>query len=78
MLQLSLHGRHDAHVTCVLSGVCIRIAQKMGLHRDGQLLGLPPFDTEMRSRVWWNIVLLDFRSAISSGFTPSLMSQACD
>ncbi|KAK7214682.1 hypothetical protein V2G26_002685 [Clonostachys chloroleuca] len=47
---LSLHGRHDAHVTCVLSGVCIRIAQKMGLHRDGQLLGLPPFDTEMRSR----------------------------
>ncbi|CAI6090636.1 unnamed protein product [Clonostachys chloroleuca] len=50
----------------------------MGLHRDGQLLGLPPFDTEMRSRVWWNIVLLDFRSAISSGFTPSSMSQACD
>ncbi|CAH0046583.1 unnamed protein product [Clonostachys solani] len=75
---LSLQGRHDTHATWVLSGVCIRIAQKMGLHKDGQALGLPPFDTEMRRRVWWNIVLLDFRSAIASGFTPSSLPPACD
>lgn len=50
----------------------------MGLHRDGQILGLSPFEIEMRRRVWWHIVLLDFRSAISSGFMPSSLPPVCD
>ena len=31
----------------------------MGLHRDGSKLGLKPYDTEMRRRCWWQIVVLD-------------------
>lgn len=47
MVQISLQGRYNRHAAWVLNGVVIRIAQKMGLHRDGELLGLSPFDTEM-------------------------------
>lgn len=61
-----------------MSGVCIRIAQKMGLHRDGESLGLSPYETEMRRRVWWHIVWLDFRSAVSSGFKPVSLPDSCD
>ncbi|KAF2655625.1 hypothetical protein K491DRAFT_704486 [Lophiostoma macrostomum CBS 122681] len=36
-----------------------RIAQRLGLHRDGQDLGLSPFDTEIRRRLWWQTLMLD-------------------
>lgn len=46
-----------------LTGVAIRIAQSMGLERDGVLLGLPPFEIEMRRRLWWLLKSHDFRTA---------------
>ncbi len=39
----------------------------MGVHRDGKALGVPPFETEMRRRLWWQITILDFRSAELTG-----------
>ena len=39
-----------------------------GVHRDGKILGLDPFETEMRRRLWWQINLLDFKAAEMSGF----------
>ncbi|KAK7427796.1 hypothetical protein QQZ08_005734 [Neonectria magnoliae] len=70
---VSLQGRSNSHACWVLNGVCVRIAQKMGLHRDGEALGLSPFETEIRRRIWWHIVLLDAKSAIDSGLSPSLL-----
>lgn len=46
-----------------LTGVAIRIAQGMGLERDGVYLGLPPFETEMRRRIWWQLKMHDVRTA---------------
>lgn len=48
------------------------------MHRDGEALGLPPLETELRRRVWWHVVLLDFRFALASGFTPTPLAGACD
>jgi hypothetical protein len=39
----------------------------MGVHRDGRALGVPPFETELRRRLWWQITILDFRSAELTG-----------
>lgn len=50
----------------------------MGLHRDGDSLGLSPFDTEMRRRVWWQIILLDAIYAIMSGLGQSLLPRHWD
>ncbi|KAH6984383.1 fungal-specific transcription factor domain-containing protein [Ilyonectria sp. MPI-CAGE-AT-0026] len=75
---ISLQSRPKSHPTWVLNGVCIRIAQKMGLHRDGELLGLSPFETEMRRRIWWQIVMLDALSAMASGLSPTLLPRVGD
>ncbi|RDW67549.1 hypothetical protein BP6252_08945 [Coleophoma cylindrospora] len=46
-----------------LTGVAVRLAQGMGLDRDGVALGLSPFETEMRRRIWWMLKTHDFRIA---------------
>lgn len=71
-------GRYDRHAAWILNGVIIRIAQKMGLHRDGEILGLSPFDTEMRRRVWWQIILLDAVYGMLSGFGQSMLPRHWD
>ncbi|KAL6796198.1 fungal-specific transcription factor domain-containing protein [Trichoderma sp. SZMC 28013] len=55
----------------ILSGVAIRLARKMGLHRDGTFLGLSPFETEMRRRLWWHLAHVDCRTADVMGTKPS-------
>ena len=58
---------YKARSLWALVGVASRIAQGMGLHSDGEHHDLSPFDTEMRRRLWWQIQLLDVRSAELSG-----------
>jgi Fungal specific transcription factor domain len=41
------------------SAILIRAAQSQKLHRDGQQLGLSPFECEIRRRLWWHICILD-------------------
>jgi hypothetical protein len=57
-LQLSLQS-FDARVVWIWSGVAQRIAQRIGLHRDGAKLGLPPFEVEIRRRLWWQISMME-------------------
>ncbi|EXJ90761.1 hypothetical protein A1O1_03865 [Capronia coronata CBS 617.96] len=64
---LSMREVYDSRTTWTLAGVASRVAQGMGIHRDGTRLGVSPFDTEMRRRLWWQISTLDFRSAELSG-----------
>ena len=49
------------------SGLALRIAQSMGMHRDGAKLGLCPFQTESRRRLWWLLVVRDSRGAEDFG-----------
>lgn len=56
----------------------IRIAQKMGLHRDGESLGLGPFESEMRRRLWWQIIMLDAKYAMQTGLNHSLLPRIWD
>lgn len=51
----------------------MRVAQKMGYHRDGELLGLSPFETEMRRRIWWQIIMQDAKNAMVSGLSHALL-----
>ena len=39
-----------------MHGLAIRIAQSLGLHRDGERLGLSPFQSEIRRRLWWHLL----------------------
>ncbi|GIJ88141.1 hypothetical protein Asppvi_007058 [Aspergillus pseudoviridinutans] len=51
----------------ILNGLAIRIAQSLGLHRDGERLGLSPFQSEMRRRLWWHLVTRDSRGGEDYG-----------
>ncbi|KAF4444796.1 hypothetical protein F53441_11054 [Fusarium austroafricanum] len=57
----------DSKFAWTLTSLCVRMGQALGLHRDGQQLGLSPFEVEMRRRLWWAIVALDIRSSEEMG-----------
>ena len=42
-----------------LYGIILSIALNMGLHRDGALFNLDPYETEMRRRLWSILVMVD-------------------
>ncbi|KAJ5186746.1 hypothetical protein N7449_011510 [Penicillium cf. viridicatum] len=56
----------------------VRIAQTMGLHREGTWSALSSTDKEIRRRVWWHIVWLDVQSSISTGLTPCCGNDALE
>jgi len=66
-LQLGVRNIYDPHSLWVLSGSTVRIAQRLGLHRDGSSHKISPFDAEIRRRTWWQIVFLDGHSSKLAG-----------
>lgn len=64
---MSLDGRADRHYIWISNGVLVRIAQKLGYHRDGEQLNLTSFETEMRRRIFWQMLMHDSKSAALSG-----------
>jgi hypothetical protein len=60
----------DATVSAVvwsMIGLAFRIAQSMGLDRDGEVFKIKPFETEFRRRLWYQMLYLDFRAAEAKG-----------
>jgi hypothetical protein len=79
VLFLILARRHDDTRFCwTMTGLVIRIAQGIGIHRDGTHFNLPPFETEMRRRLWWAICTLDLRSAEELGTDLTIVSRSFD
>lgn len=56
-----------------MCGLAIRLAQAIGVDRDGTLFKLPPLETELRRRVWWQLLLNDLRSSESRGCVATLL-----
>lgn len=75
---LSTRLFYDAQTVWILSGVAFRIARRLGLHHDGEEHGLPPFEVEMRRRLWLQLVILDHTSAELAGTTPTFMAMASE
>ncbi|KAL8910884.1 MAG: hypothetical protein Q9172_007774 [Xanthocarpia lactea] len=74
ILLIASRNTLDPRSLWIHCGTAIRLGQRIGLHRDGTSLGLPPFDIEMRRRLWWQIVVLDTRIAELSGAGTSMLS----
>lgn len=50
------------------------MAQKLGYHRDGEQLSLTSFETEMRRRIFWQILMHGSKSAAFSGVNSQFTS----
>lgn len=59
LFLVAMRTQIDNDTLWILTGIAVRLAQRMGLHRDGQNLGLLPFEVQMRRRLFWQLLLLD-------------------
>jgi hypothetical protein len=66
---LSIRDDYEPRAVRSLTGLAIRVAEGMGMHLDGMLLALSPFETEIRRRIWWQLRMYDFRAAELCGQT---------
>jgi hypothetical protein len=66
---LMLVRRHDSpRYVWMMTGLLIRMAQALGLHRDGSRFPhLTPFEVEQRRRLWWMICVIDVRASEDQG-----------
>ncbi|RDW81771.1 putative C6 transcription factor [Aspergillus mulundensis] len=67
LFLLCLRRCADLQLIWAQAAIVVRVAQRQGLHRDGQQLGLAPFETEMRRRLWWHICILDMLCSEDQG-----------
>lgn len=78
LFLLSCRFSYDPDTYWILTGVAVRIAQRMGLHRDGEDMGLSPFDVQMRRRVFYQIIPLDGIASHMSGTGIGIMPDTWD
>ncbi|KAG8672662.1 hypothetical protein FPOAC1_005938 [Fusarium poae] len=66
---LSLARRYDSPVyVWMMTGLMIRMAHAVGLHRDGSRFAhLSPYDVEQRRRIWWMVIVIDIRASEDQG-----------
>lgn len=74
----ALRNQDSSRNTWSLTALVFHLAQTMGLHRDGSIFGLKPFETELRRRLWWHICILDSRSSEYHGCEPIVHESAFD
>lgn len=77
---LFLVRRHDSpRFVWMMTGLVIRMAQALGLQRDGSNFDhLTPYEVEIRRRVWWAVCLLDLRASEDQGTDLTTTSCAFD
>ncbi|PBK60443.1 hypothetical protein ARMSODRAFT_966033 [Armillaria solidipes] len=62
----------------ILAGLCGRIAQSIGLHRDSSGWNLNPEELQRRRRLFWELYTHDAWTSIVNGRPPALMIQHTD
>jgi hypothetical protein len=77
---LMLLRRHDSpKFVWMMTGLAIRMAQAIGLQRDGSHFpNLSPYEVEMRRRVWWALVMVDIRASEDQGSEYTIGSESFD
>lgn len=72
--------RDRAHPAAIhsLMGMATRIAERMGVHRDGSALGLNVIRSEERRRIWWQLQMMDISVANLVGNIPLTLFAAWD
>ncbi|KAL8951331.1 MAG: hypothetical protein Q9222_002696 [Ikaeria aurantiellina] len=61
-----------------LVGTALRIAECMGLHRDGTEYGFGPVETHVRRLIWYQICFLDIRTCEAQGPRPHIRADEFD
>ncbi|KAJ5630959.1 uncharacterized protein N7484_011059 [Penicillium longicatenatum] len=73
---LSICQSVDPRSLFCLIGIAVRVATRLGIHRDGDQFGIPPFETEQRRRLWWQLAMFDKRIAELTGSAITALSSS--
>jgi hypothetical protein len=76
--QIPLCRDQMSRAHSAIVGTVTRLAQCMGLHRDGSAYGLGPVETHVRRLIWYQICFLDVRTAEAQGPRPSIREDEFD
>ncbi|KAH8688713.1 hypothetical protein BGW36DRAFT_352718 [Talaromyces proteolyticus] len=69
-LYLVCMRQHFDHKSLwLLTGLAVRSAQRIGLHKANGSSLISAFEAEMRHRLWWQILLVDSRAAQFAGLS---------
>ncbi|BDD63048.1 hypothetical protein MAP00_007995 [Monascus purpureus] len=77
---LCLTRRHSSpRFVWMMTGLAIRMAQYLGLQRDGaHFKHLTPFEIETRRNIWWILCMLDVRTSEDQGTDLTITSGSFD
>ncbi|WYZ34476.1 hypothetical protein EsH8_I_000752 [Colletotrichum jinshuiense] len=78
MYMLPLCRAEVSRAHSVLVGAAVRMAECMGLHRDGETYGLNPLDTHVRRLIWHQLCFLDVRTCEAQGPRPAIRREDYD
>ena len=78
LFLIALRTQIDIDTFWILTGIAIRIAQRMGLHRDGENFELLAFEVQMRQRLFWQLISLDGYAGQASGTGISISPDSWD
>ncbi|KAI8960930.1 hypothetical protein F5Y11DRAFT_328203 [Daldinia sp. FL1419] len=70
MYMLPLCRGEVSRAHSVLVGAAVRMAECMGLHRDGEAYDLTPLETHVRRLIWHQLCFLDIRTCEAQGPKP--------
>ena len=78
MYLLPLCREEVSRAHSVLVGAAVRMAECMGLHRDGEAYGLNPLEAHVRRLVWHQLCFLDIRTCEAQGPKPAIRREDYD
>lgn len=78
MLQIPLCRAEVSRAHSVLVGAAVRMAECMGLHRDGEAYGLGPLETHVRRLLWHQLCFIDIRTCEAQGPKPAIRREDYD
>lgn len=78
IFMILMRRNDDARKIWTMTGLAVRMAQTLGVHRDGAHFNLTPFEIEMRRRLWWQVCILDARASEDHGCDPTIVEAQFD
>ncbi|ROW07771.1 hypothetical protein VMCG_03388 [Cytospora schulzeri] len=70
-----LRNHAESRASWAMLALVLRLCQALGIHRDSDGLAFPPYEAEMRRRLWSQIIVLDVRAATDRGTEPMVRQE---
>ncbi|KAL9054490.1 MAG: hypothetical protein Q9162_004136 [Coniocarpon cinnabarinum] len=74
----AMQNRARPYALFSIAGIAVRIAERLGIHRDGEHLNLPIAQAEERRRIWWHLQHMEITNGRMTGTLPMTLWASWD